>query len=130
MSINIQLTNDGHNLIRDSAHGIDVFKITYFGLGSGNGAVNLADHTLNHEQYRRAITSFVNGSSVGEIIVSVYVPGGDAVGLNVQEFGLFGGNAATSSVNSGVMIGRCLWVPSVNPKTALVSFQLSLDLIC
>ncbi len=126
----ITLTNDGHNLIRDSAHGIDRFIVTHFELGSSNAAINVADHALHSPQYRRAVTSFTNGGAVGEIIISVYVPGGDAVGLNVQELGIFGGNAATSLVSSGVMIGRVLWVPSTNPKTALVSFQLQLDLTC
>jgi len=126
----INLTNNGHNLIRDSASGVDVFKIKYFALGTSSTAVSSGDATLGNEQYRRAVSSVVNGGSVGEILISVYVPGGDAVGLNIQEIGIFGGNAASSQPNSGVLIARALWIPSTNPKTALVSFQLQLDLIC
>lgn len=130
MPTTILLSNDGHNLIRDSAHGIDRFIITHFELGSSNAAVNLADHALHNPQYRRAITSFQNGAAIGEILINVYIPGGDAVGLNVQELAVYGGNAATLNLSTGVMIGRVLWVPSTNPKTALVSEQLTLDLIC
>jgi hypothetical protein len=130
MPTTIQFTNDGRNLIRDSAAGVDRFIITHFELGSSNASVNLADHALHAPFYRRAITAFQNGSAVGELLVTVYIPGGEGVGINVQELGIFGGNAATSSVSTGVMIGRVLWVPSTNPKTALVSFQLTLDLLC
>jgi hypothetical protein len=126
----LTLTNDGHNLIRDSAKGVDVFKVTYFALGTSNNAVSASDHFLGNEQYRRGVTQVLNGGAVGEVLISCYVPGGDAIGLNVQELGIFGGNGASSSFNSGVLIARVLWIPSTNPKTALVSFQLQLDLIC
>lgn len=126
----IALTIDGHNLIRDSASGVDRFIITHFALGSSNTAVGSSDHTLGNEQFRKAISSFANGGSTGEIIISVYVAAGDAVGLNIQEIGIYGGNSASSIANSGVLIARALYVPSTNPKTALISLQLSLDLIC
>lgn len=124
--INVSLTNDGHNLIRNSAAGVDIFKIKYFALGSGTATPSAGDHALGSETFRKAVTSFVNGGAVGEILINVYVAPGDAVGFDVEEVGVFGGNAATSATNSGVLIARGLY--SHNPKTNLESIQLQLDL--
>jgi hypothetical protein len=124
--INVSLTNDGHNLIRNSADGTDIFKIKYFALGSGTATPSSGDHKLGSETFRKAVTSFVNGGAVGEILIDVYVAPGDAVNFDVEEVGVFGGNAAISAANSGVLIARGLYVH--NPKTNLESIQLQLDL--
>lgn len=124
--IPLTFTNDGHNLFRNGATGADNPKIKYFAMGTGTNAPTVNDHTLQAEVFRKAVTSFTNGSNVGEALINVYVAPGDAVGVNIQEVAVFGGNTATSAANSGVMLGRALW--SHNPKTNMESLQLQLDI--
>ena len=124
--ISLTLTNDGHNLLRNGLMGTDNPKMKYFALGTGTTAPTVNDHTLQAEVFRKAVTSFTNGSNTGEALINVYVAPGDAVGANIQEVAVFGGNSATSTANSGVMLGRALW--SHNPKTNMESLQLQLDI--
>lgn len=119
-------TNDGHNLLRDGGKGANNPKVTYFALGSSNVAPTVNDHTLGAETFRKAVTSYVNGAAAGEVIYNEYVSPSDAVALDVEEVGWFGGNSATSAANSGVLLARGLYVH--NPKTNLESIQVTLDL--
>lgn len=120
------LTNAGHNLLRDALKGADSAKVLYFALGSGTSTPTATQTKLDTETFRKAISSYSSGASVGEALISAYVAPSDAVGANIQEVGVFAGNSAKSTVNSGVMMGRALWAH--NPKTNLESITLQLDI--
>lgn len=125
--IPLTLTDSGHNYFRDCATGADAWKNIYFAVGNGTSST-LHDRTLlDNEQFRKLVTSVVNGGSVGEALFNCFVSDSDAVGLNIQEVAIFAGITASLSSNTGKMIGRALW--SHNPKTAQESLQLQLDAI-
>ena len=120
----ITITNDGLNLIRDGLKAGNNPKITYVALGTSSTAPAAGDHTLGAEVFRKAVSSYTNGASNGEILINMYLAPGDTVGTNIQEVGFFGG-AATSSANTGVLLAHGLYAH--NPKTAVESIQFQLD---
>jgi hypothetical protein len=122
----ITKTDAGLNLARDGDSGANNSKITYVAFGTGTTAPTNADTKLVAEVFRKKVTTYVNGST-GEILVSMYLSPGESVGTDIEEVGFFGGNTATSAKNSGVLIGRGLWVH--NPKTNLESITFALDKI-
>jgi len=121
----ITITQDGLDLLRDAMKGANNAKITYVALGSSSTAPQVTDHTLGNETFRKAVTSYTNGASHGEILINMYLAPGDAVGNNIQEIGFFGGSTATSAANTGVLIAHGLYTH--NPKTNLESIQFQLD---
>src|SRR5689334_8440728 len=120
----IQKTNSWLNLQRDGQSGADNPKITYVALGTSNAALDPNSTKLGNEVFRKAVTSYTNGAT-GEVLINMYLSPTDAVGSNIQEVGFFGGASATSAANTGVLIGRALYVH--NPKTNLESIQFQLD---
>ncbi len=121
----ITITNDGLNLLRNGMEGADNPLITYVALGTSNTTPTANDHTLGSEVFRKAVTSYANGASPGEILISMYLSPNDAVGDNIQEVGFFGGSSATSAANTGVLLARGLY--SHNPKTNTESITFQLD---
>lgn len=121
----ITITNAGLNLLRDAISGANNSKFLYFAVGSSTTAPAVSDTQLGNETFRKAVSSYTNGGT-GEVLVSAYLGPTDAVGLDIEEVGVFGGNAASSALNSGVLIAHGLF--SHNPKTGLESIILQLDL--
>jgi hypothetical protein len=119
----ITKTNVGLNLKRDGDSGAANPKITYVSLGTGTTAPTSSDTKLVAEVFRKKVTSYTNGST-GEIFVSLYLAPGEAVNVDIEEIGFFGGNA-TNTPNSGVMLARGLF--SHNFKTAIESINFVLD---
>ena len=120
----IQITNAGANLFRDSSSGASVPKITYVALGTSTTSPTAADTKLGAEVYRKAVSSYTNGTT-GEVLINMYLGPLDAVGDDIEEVGFFGGTSATATANTGVLLARGLW--HHNPKTNLESIQFSLD---
>lgn len=120
----IQITNAGSNLYRDSASGVSVPTITYVALGTSTTSPTAADTQLGAEVFRKAVTSYTNGST-GEIFINMYLAPLDAVGDDIEEIGFFGGTSATATANTGVLLARGLWTH--NPKTNLESITFQLD---
>src|ERR1700738_2573206 len=123
--IALTITDDGHNFIRDTATGADQWTNIYFSLSSDTSTPASTDHTIN-EVFRKLVTIAVNGPSVGEVLFNCFVSDSDAVGVNIQKVGVFVGLTASSSSNSGKMLGSGLWAH--NPKTSTESLQVQLDL--
>lgn len=123
--VTLTLTNDGHNFLRDLMIGADSANTIYFAVGSGTSSPTTSQHTLDSEQYRKVITSKTTGVSTGEGLINCVLLDSEAVGVDIEELGIFCGNTATSSSNTGKMFGRALW--SHNPKTSSESIQLQLD---
>jgi hypothetical protein len=120
----IQKTDAGLNLLRDGESGAQNPKVTYVAIGSGSATPLTTDTTLQNETFRKTITSYTVGTT-GDITVNATLGNSDAVGANIQEVGFFGGNA-TSTRNSGVLVGRGLFAH--NPKLASESIPFSLDI--
>src|SRR5258708_13913599 len=119
----ITITSDGINLLRDSMKGASNPLIKYVALGTGSNPPTVSDHTLQAEAWRKAVTSYTNGASVGEILINCYIAPSDAIGIAATEIGFFGGANATSSPNTGVLLARGLYSHS---KPAVDSIQAQL----
>jgi len=122
----ITITNVGHNLIRDGLKGANNPKITYVALGTSSTAPTVSDTKLGAEAFRKAVTSYTNGASVGEVLINLYLSSGDAVGLVIQEVGFYGGNSATSAANSGILLAHGQFT---HTHLATETLQFQLDLI-
>lgn len=105
----ITLTNAYHNLLRNAGQGLDNAKITYVAVGTGSTSPSASDTKLVSESYRKKVSSFTNGASVGELLANGYLNANEAVGVVIAEVGFFAGNSATSAANSGILVGRALY---------------------
>jgi hypothetical protein len=122
----ITITNAGLNMLRDGLSGANNPIITYVALGTGNTAPSAGDTQLVAEVFRKAVTSYLNGST-GEILINMYLAPGDAVGDGIQEVGFFGGNSASPLANTGVLLARGLY-SHTKLNTESIQFQLDLTI--
>jgi len=103
------IVNAGQNLLRDGLIGaVTDTAIHYVALGTGMTAPAATDTQLGAESFRKAVTSQVAGSSVGQAVTTIFIAPQDA-NFTIQEIGWFAGVGATSSANSGVMVARVLY---------------------
>lgn len=119
----ITVTNTGKNLLRAGRSGADNPKVTYIALGTGSTAPSASDTKLAAEVFRKKITSYTNGGT-GEILANGYIGPTEAVGTIIAEVGFFGGNSASSTANSGILIARGLYS---HTKTSTESLTLQFD---
>lgn len=116
----------GLNIARDAWSGAQNSKMTYFAWGSSTATPTIGDTQLGTEVGRKKVTSYTTGST-GELLPNCYLSPTDAVGANIQEIGIFAGNSATASLNTGVLIGHALYPHG--SKLSTESIQLQLDAI-
>jgi hypothetical protein len=124
------LTDAGKNLRRDALRaslGISDARVRYVAIGTSSTAPTSADTALGAEVFRKAMTSDANGAAAGEALLTLFLSPQDAVGVNVQEVGWYGGSSASSTPGSGVLIARALFAH--NPKTVNESIILVFDVI-
>lgn len=120
----ITITNAGLNLLRDALNGNNTAKITYVALGTSNTTPTAGDTQLGNEVFRKAVTSYTNGASNGEVLINMYLAPNDAVGDNIQEVGFFGGSTATGTANSGILLAHGLYSHIPKQNTESIQFQL------
>ena len=96
--------------------------IRYMAWGSDSTAPVAGNTTLGTEDGRKQITSF-SSPSVGVKKSITYLAPNDA-NQTLEELGWFATSTATSTVDSGVMLGRVLYPGGAHPKTNLESIQL------
>lgn len=125
--IPLTVTNSGHNFLRDCATGGDSWTNIYFAVGSGTSSTLPGRTLLDNELWRKIVTNITNGANIGEVLFNCFMSDSDAVGVNIQEIAIYAGITASSSSNTGKMIGRALWAH--NPKTSGESMQFQLDTI-
>jgi len=118
----ITITTVGKNLIRDGLSNANKPLISYVALGTDSTAPSAGDTALKAEAFRKAVTSYTNGST-GEILVNMYLSPADAVGLVIAEVGFFGGSSASTTANSGVLLARGLY-SHTHVNTESIQFQL------
>lgn len=121
----ITITNAGHNLLRDGLKGTNNSLIKYVSLGTSSTAPTVNDTKLGAETFRKAVTSYTNGST-GEVLITMYLSPGEIVGTNIAEVGFFGGNTASSAFNTGVLLARGLYS---HTHTNVESIQFTLDIV-
>jgi hypothetical protein len=117
----ITITTAGRNLERDGSSGAQNPRITYVALGTSSTAPTIGDTQLGGEVFRKAVTSYTNGTT-GEVLISMYLAPSDLVGITIQEVGFFGGNA-TKTANSGTLLARGLFAHT-HVNTESIQFQL------
>ena len=82
--------------------------IKYLALGDDNTAVAATNTILNNEVFRTNYVSQVY-SATGIVTTEFYVTDSDATGEDIQEIGIYAGNTATSTVDTGNLISHVLW---------------------
>jgi hypothetical protein len=117
-----QITSAALGLFRDQL----ARTIKYVAFGTGTADLTPNDTRLGAEYFRKAVSSTQQGTNAGEVLVSVFLAGSDAVGKDIREVGFFGGDTATSDANSGTLIARALF--TTDDKTDVESFVFQLDL--
>ena len=121
----ITITDAGRNLYRDGNSGANTPLISYVAIGTNNTAPTTADIKLGSETFRKAVTSYANGTT-GQIYINLYLAPGDVVGVAIKEVGFFGGNSASIAANSGVLVARGLYTHTkLNTESIQVQFVLT-----
>lgn len=120
----ITKTVAGLNLLRDGDRGSASVKVTYFSIGSGSAVPAATDVKLQNETFRKTVANYTVGTD-GEVTVAGVLANADAVNANIQEVGFWGGNAS-STLNSGTLIGRGLYAH--NPKLSTESITFTCDI--
>lgn len=127
MSLIMTVTDNGINLARDGYSGANNPKLLYVAVGSGTNAPTTSDTALQNETFRKLITSYTNGST-GIIIVTLYIAQTDAVGLDIEEVGVYGGNTAAPTLNSGVLVARALYPHGIKANTESINLQCTIPI--
>jgi hypothetical protein len=83
-------------------------QIEYIALGDDNTAVAATDTTLTNEVFR---TNYVSQtySATGIVTTEFYITDTAANGEDIQELGVFAGNTANDTVDTGSLISHVLW---------------------
>jgi len=126
-TVNVTITNAGLNLIRDALiKGTISSLVTYGAIGTGTTAPAVTDTSLANEVFRKRIAGYSAGANVGEAIITMFMSQADAININVQEFGFFGG-AASLIANSGTLIARGLYNHThTNSETLTFSLDITI----
>lgn len=125
MSITMTVTDGGLNLARDGYSGANNPKLLYVAVGSGTNTPTNGDTILQTEVFRKVITAYTNGST-GIIIVTLYLAQTDAVGKDIEEIGIFGGNSASAALNSGVLVARALYPHGIKGNAESINLQCNI----
>lgn len=121
------MTTVGKNLLRDAMKGGNA-QVRYMAVGTSTTAPSASDTQLGAEAFRKAVTTYANGTNPGEIVVSMYIGPGEIVGTTIEEVGIFAGNGASSATNSGVLLARGLFHHANKSNIESVIVQLDLAL--
>ena len=127
MAISMVVTNSGLNLLRDGLSGANNPKLLYIAVGSGTAAPSTGDTALGNETFRKAITAFTNGTN-GEVTATLYLAQNDAVGLDIEEIGIYGGSAASATLGSGVLFARALYPHGIKVNTESINLPCDITL--
>lgn len=91
-------------------------QIRYCALGDDNTAVTASDTVLGNE-VGRVFKGSQTYSATGEVTTDFYFTDSDASGEDIQEIGIFAGNTATETTDSGKLISHVLWNYGVKAST-------------
>lgn len=105
--INNKVMDSALNGLVKALSGDSNIQIKYLALGTSSAAITNTDTKLGNEIFRTPISN-QELSGTGELTTDFIVLDSEAVG-SIREMGIFGGSAATSTKDSGVLISRILW---------------------
>lgn len=116
-----RLTNVALNKIVNILDNIDPdLDIKYIAIGTSNAALNDSDTQLGAEIFRASVDTS-NNTATGTFVTTFSILDSEAVG-NWEEIGIFCGDSATSTPNSGTMLSRILFSRT---KTALEEISIT-----
>lgn len=127
MAITMTITNAGLNLLRDGLSGANNPKLLYIAVGSGTNTPSVGDTALGNELFRKTITAFTNGTN-GEVIATLYLAQNDAVGMDIEEVGIFGGGSASTTLGSGVLFARAIYSHGTKANTESINLPCDITL--
>jgi hypothetical protein len=81
--------------------------IKYLGVGDDNTAVTTSDTVLGNERIRTYFTS-QSKTGTGELTTDFYLNDSEA-NFEIEELGIFAGNLATSTADTGNLLSHVLW---------------------
>ena len=90
------------------AGGVADLEIKYLALGTCADSIDDMQWELGAEIYRTGPSEAPATGATGEVVTGFTVLDSEAV-ANIQEIGVFGGQYATSDINSGTLVSRILW---------------------
>lgn len=119
--INNRLTNAALNKIINILDNIDPdLDIKYVAIGTSNAALNDTDTQLGAEIFRAQFDTSDN-TATGTFVTTFTVLDSEAVG-DWEEIGIFCGDSATGTANTGTMLSRILFSRT---KTALEEISIT-----
>lgn len=131
-SIAATITTAGKNLFAAAAMGTDSCQVSYIAVGTSNTAPTVGDTKLAAESSasgaRKSIANngtYAAGANPGEFTINITLQAPDASGVNIQEVGFFGGNSASTTKDSGILIARALYS---HTKLATETLTLTFDM--
>lgn len=122
MAITMTITDAGKNMRRDAYSGANNCKLSYVSVGSGTNTPSSGDTALGNEVFRKAVTAYTNGGT-GELLVTLYLAQTDAVGQDIEEIGIWGGNTASTAIGSGVLFARARYSHGTKSGTESINLQ-------
>ena len=116
-----RLTNLALNTIINILDNIDSdLNIKYIAIGTSSTALNDSDAQLGNEIFRAQFDTS-NNTDIGEFTTTFSILESEAVN-QWEEIGIFCGDSATSSANTGIMLSRILYSRN---KTSLEEISIS-----
>lgn len=121
VEIKNRITNTALQAIINILDNIDPnLDIKYLAVGTSNAALNDNDTQLGNEIFRTQFQSSDN-TATGEFQTNFTILDSEAVG-QIEELGIFCGDSATASANTGIMLSRVLYSRN---KTALEEIDIT-----
>lgn len=85
------------------------FNIKYLAFGNSNAAVNNSDIRLGFEIYRTPPTLNSYRSDTGQVTTLFTLTENELNNEDIEEIGIFCGDSATNTEDSGFLLSRILW---------------------
>lgn len=126
-TITATVTNAGLTLFGAAMIGTDTLNNVWIAVGTGTTAATATDTKLVSESSTsgsRARANVTAGTNPGEVTISTTLATTDAVSVVIGEVGIFSGNSASSSKDTGVLVARALYA---HTKSNSETLTLSLD---
>jgi len=97
----------GREAIVDYLKGIGTVGINYMAIGTGTAAVVVGGTALSAEVSRKSVSYFVDAGTA--LTITTFWPSSEC-NYAIGEIGLFGGNGANGSANTGTMFCRAIHI--------------------
>lgn len=104
---------------------VDNYSIKWLAIGDDDTAITGNETTLVNEVFRTQYISRVNPSN-GVVLGDFYITDSEYSG-DIEEVGIFGGDGAISTEDSGGLVSRVLWsYTKSSSEEILIEYQLTI----